>query len=105
MLPPSLIDQWYAEAITRVYAPWLTSTCVGIGDRRRHEISELIRPLRQAACLPPLGAPAVRPVPMNPFANQVVQPSRTKRGRARVHGRADHERALDVFRRLNRRRK
>lgn len=54
MLLPTHLDTWFAEALTRVYVPWLTSTCVGIGDRQRREVAELVQRARRAACLPPL---------------------------------------------------
>lgn len=54
MLLPSRIDQWYAEAVTRVYRPWPAPGRAEIATRQRQEVAELIERARRAACLPPL---------------------------------------------------
>lgn len=76
----SEVSLWYAEAVTRVYAPWLTSTCVGISERQRRAVHDLIRRARQAACLPPLDEP-VPAYPYPPYPFRRPEPCRAGAGR------------------------
>lgn len=78
MLLPTRLDRWFAEAVTRVYAPWLTSDCLGIGDRQRREVAELIERARRVACLPPLEpapAPSRRTAPLSVRSRAPVRAS------------------------------
>lgn len=79
MLLPTKVDLWYAEAVTRVYAPWLTPRCIWIDRRQRRDVAELIRRARRAACLPPLdqlGPPTAAPSSVRPLGPERVATGR-----------------------------
>lgn len=62
MIIPSRLDCWYADAVARVYGPWLTSRCPGISARQRREVAGLIDRARRGAGLPPLDPSAFQTV-------------------------------------------
>lgn len=64
MIGPDRLEFWYAQAVLRVYGPWLTSACVGISERQRREVGELIDRARRAAALPPLAPLVPAPLPL-----------------------------------------
>lgn len=62
MISPGRLDLRVAEAIIAVYEPWLTSDCIGISDRQRREIADLVGRARRLVGPPPTALPTRPPM-------------------------------------------
>lgn len=47
MTAPSEVEVWTAEAVIRVYEPWLSPRCTVVGARHRREVAELVEGARR----------------------------------------------------------